>query len=273
MIDQYFAHTQHRTDLSFNFFFISESKKIDSTLVDNLKENILKSYRSIDQYKFHVKGFSDEEIKKYVLDYVIPKNKTTIDANVRQGDWGEILAGLMVSKFQDLSIPINKLRWKFNKDKSVFGTDLIAFNQGPAITDIYYYEIKTRLNPHKKEGKKPNYNYISVLAHNSLLKDENSPNEMIAEFLMRYFVDRGEYDTAQKFSDIVKNPTKYNRNFELFFIVEKSKYNEVIFEELNTVTPLLAPLCVTVIIIDDLQQLVHDTWLGIEDHLATLIKS
>jgi hypothetical protein len=90
---------------------------------------------------------------------------------------------------------------------------------------------------------------------------------------MRYFVDRGEYDTAQKFSDIVKNPNKYNRNFELFFIVEKSKYDEVIFEELNTITPLLAPLCVTVIIIDDLQQLVHDTWLDIENHLATLIKS
>lgn len=272
MIDQYFTHKEHRTDLAFNFFFVSESKKIDNTFIDNLKDHLLKSYRSIKQYKFHIKGFSDTEIRDYVRDYVIPKNTTVIDANVRQGDWGEVLAGLIVSKFQGLSIPINKLRWKINKDKSVFGTDLIAFNQGETITDIYYYEIKTRLNPHKKEGKKPHYGYISVLAHNSLLKDENSPNEMIAEFLMRYFVDREEFDMAQKFSDIVKNPKKYNRKFELFFIVEKNKYSEVIFEELDKLSPLLSPLCVTVIIIENLKQLVNDTWLDIEDRLTNLIK-
>jgi len=273
MIDEYFAHTEHRTDLAFKFFYISESKKVDNTLIEVLKDSMLKSYRTIEQYQFHVEGFTDTEIMDYVRDYVIPPSVSILDLNVRQGDWGEILAGLMVSQFQGLSIPINKLQWKINKDKSVFGTDLIAFNQGEKIEDIYYYEIKTRLKSHKKEGRKPHHGYISVLAHNSLLKDEGAPNEMIAEFLMRLFVNRKEYDMARKFSDIVKNPKNYNRKFELFFIVEQHEYTEAIFEELNNLPPTLAPLCITVIIIKDLRKLIDDTWADIEQRLVDIIKA
>jgi hypothetical protein len=37
------------------------------------------------------------------------------DFHVRQGDWGEILTSLIVTFFQELEVPINKLKWKFNK--------------------------------------------------------------------------------------------------------------------------------------------------------------
>jgi hypothetical protein len=218
-----------------------------------------------------VEGRTEDEIKKYILNYVIPPASNNIDLIVRQGDWGEIFAGLMVTQFQGLAIPINKLQWKINKDKSVFGTDLIAFNQGDKIEDIYYYEIKTRINSHQKEGKIPNRNYISILAHNSLLKDQNAPNEMIADFLARLFIDRKEYDTARKFNEIVKNPQNYNRKFELFFIVEEDNYNENIFEELNSLPPQLNPLSVTVIIIKNLSTLINETWSNIEERILTVI--
>lgn len=273
MIDQYFQYKERRTDLAFKFFYISEIKSPDSTLLNNLKDTLLTSYRTLEQYQFIVEGQSEAEIKEYVLEYVIPKASNAIDLIVRQGDWGEIFAGLMVSHFQGLSIPINKLQWKINKDKSVFGTDLIAFNSGEDITDIYYYEIKTRLKSHKKEGTAPNYNYISILAHNSLLKDLNSPNEMIADFLARLFIEKKDFTTARKFLDIVKNPQNYKRNFELFFVVEENKYSDNIFEELNNLPPQLTPLCATVIIVKDLKKLIDDTWLNIEDRLASLLST
>ena len=271
MVEQYFKHFKQRDDLAFDFFYISQEKAVDNAFLENLKENLLISYRALEQYQFHLREASEEKIKDYVRDYVIPQDISGVDRNVRQGDWGEILAGLMVSKFQDLSIPINKLRWKVNKNKSVFGTDLIAFNNGETITDIHYYEIKTRLYSHKKEGAQPHYGYISILAHNSLLKDNNAPSEMLADFLMRYYIDRNQFDMAAKFSDIVQNPSKYNRKFELFFIVEENKYTDKIFEELNDLPPQLDPLRVTVIIIKDLQKLIDDTWSDIELRLVNLI--
>lgn len=271
MLDKYFHINEQRTDLSFKFFYVTNKKTIDKIFIDNVKDSILTSYRSLEHYQILVEGRSEDEIKQYILDYVIPPASNIIDLIVRQGDWGEIFVGLIVTHFQGLAIPINKLQWKINKDKSVFGTDLIAFNQGDTIEDIYYYEIKTRINSHKKEGKNPNRDYISILAHNSLLKDQNAPNEMIADFLARLFIDRKEYDTARKFNEIVKNPQNYNRKFELFFIVEEDKYNENIFEELNNLPPQLNPLSVTVIIIKDLSTLINDTWSNIEERILTLI--
>lgn len=273
MIDQYFQSQENETKYVFRFINVSNTKNIDNSLLENLKETIILSYRNINFYKLHLEGSTVDEIKKYVVDYVIPGNKNQLDLNVRQGDWGEILSTLIITYFQDLEVPINKLQWKLNKDKSVFGTDLIAFNKGENIKDIYYYEIKTRLTSHLKEGTNPHRNYVSIVAHNSLLKDENTPNEMIADFLMRLYESRENYVMAKKFSDIVKNPKNYNRNFELFFIVEELNYSENIFDELNSLPPQLSPLRVTVIIIKDLQNLINETWLDIENKLVKILKA
>lgn len=273
MIEHYFNYTQDRTDFCFEFFYITQNKKVDAAFLENLKEKVLLSYRSIEELKFHLSESTEDEIKKYVTDYVIPENASIIDRIVRQGDWGEIVAGLIVANIQKLSIPIHKLRWKINKNKSVFGTDLIAFNLGDPITDIHYYEIKTRVASHQKEGKNPNRNYISIIAHNSLAKENNMPNEMLADFLMRYYVAQNDYASAAKFKDIVKNPSAYNRNFELFFIVEENNYTDTIFDELHNLPPQLAPLRVTVIIVNDLQKIIDETWQDIEQRLVDMIKT
>lgn len=273
MINNYLQIEELDSKYAFRFIYISETKKIDQDIIEHLKENMLLSYRNINQYKIHLEGATVDEIKQYVIDYVIPGDKNRLDLNVRQGDWGEILSTLIITYFQDLEVPINKLQWKLNKDKSVFGTDLIAFNKGSKINDIYYYEIKTRLNSHLKEGTIPNRNYISILAHNSLLKDEYTPNEMIADFLMRLYESKQDYEMAKKFSDIVKNPKNYNRNFELFFIVEELNYSDKIFDELNSLPPQLSPLKITVIIIKDLQELINNTWLDIENKLIHILNT
>lgn len=273
MIEHYFNYTQDRTDFCFEFFYVTQNKNVDDAFLEDLKEKVLLSYRSIEDYKFYLSESTEDEIKEYVTDYVVPQNAGIIDRIVRQGDWGEIVAGLIVANIQKLSIPIRKLRWKINKNKSVFGTDLIAFNLGDPITDIHYYEIKTRVASHKKEGKAPDRNYISIIAHNSLAKENNMPNEMLADFLMRYYVEQKDYASAAKFKDIVKNPSGYKRNFELFFIVEKDQYTDAIFDELHKLPPQLSPLRVTVIIINDLQSIIDETWKDIEQRLVDLIKT
>ncbi|MDR0835843.1 MAG: DUF1837 domain-containing protein [Tannerella sp.] len=257
---------------SFSFFEVTENMTPDDTLVNLLQESILFSYRSKDFYNYRFsKTATAEEIRQYLNDQVIPADKNRFDRNVRQGDWGEILAGLIVTYFQNLVIPINKLQWKFNKDKSVFGTDLIAFNNDDTIKDIYYYEIKTRLHPDTKEGKKPNRQYLSIWAYKSLEKDANSPTESIANFLEMLYFEKAnrlnsseDYTKALKFTDIVTNPQNYNKIYEIFLIVEKAKFNTVILDALNDLPPQLLQLDVTVILIDNLKELVEKTWQDIE---------
>lgn len=270
MIENWLEYNEDNdTGYVFKLVQITEKDTPDDDLIKLLQEKIITSYRSLNFYKFHFgETATEEEIRQYVQNQVIPNNENQFDRNVRQGDWGEILSGFIASYFQDLFVPINKLQWKFNKNKAVFGTDLLAFNNGDTIEDVYYYEIKTRLNPNNKEGANPNRFYVSIWAHNSLLKDEQSPTESIADFLERLYVEKEDYDTASKFKDLVKNPQNYNKKFELFLIVEKANFVEDILTELHELPPKLNPLSVTIIFIENLNALVNRTWEDIESVLV-----
>lgn len=269
LINNWLNYKEEDKLYSFNIVSISEKKSPDNDVICYLQDKIISSYRTLDFYKFHLgESATEDEIRTYIKNQIIPKEENQFDRNVRQGDWGEVLAGLIITYFKHLTIPINKLQWKFNKDKAVFGTDMIAFNNNEKIEDIYYYEIKTRRNPDVKEGKSPNRYFISIWAHNSLLKDELSPTESIANFLEMYYFEKNDYDSALKFKDIVQNPTKYNKKFELFFIVEKDKFTEEILTELETLPPQLNPLNVTLVLIENLGNLVNRTWEDIEGSIV-----
>ena len=193
MIEKWLRLQEQKDKYIFKLIHVSEKIKPDDGLIKHLQKQIITSYRNTDYYKFHLKDASEAEIREYVKNQVITDDKNQFDSNVRQVDWVEILSALIVSYFQDLEVPINKLQWKLNKNKAVFGTDLIAYNKGEEIKDIYYYEIKTKLDPKIKVGKKPNRYYITIIAHNNLLKDELAPTESIAEFLERLFFERSEF--------------------------------------------------------------------------------
>ena len=127
--------------------------------------------------------------------------------------------------------------------------------------------------PHLKEGEAPNRNYISIIAHNTLLKDEKAPTESIALFLFQLYLEKGDYDNVYKGKDIIKNPQKYNRHFELFFIIERDNFIEEILQELNALPPQSSPLRITIIFIDNLKQLVNNTWQDIENSLVHLLRN
>jgi len=259
---------------AFSFIRITEKSKPDINITKLLQKKLLFSYRPEDYYSFYFKeNATEENIRKYILEQVIPAENNQFDRNVRQGDWGEILATLIVTYFQKLVIPINKLQWKFNKDKSVFCTDLIAFNSGDKIEDIYYYEIKTRQNPNKKEGRKGEQKeYITVLAYKSLVKDAGSPTDSLLDFLARLYFELKEYETSKKFMDMINNPQRYNKKYELFLIVESRKFKSCMLDDLNSLSPSLSPLNVTIVLVDDLKNLVKNSWKDIENVLVEKYK-
>lgn len=268
MINNWLHYQEAEKKYVFKLIHVTENNEPSQELINYLQKEIITSYRQLEYYKIHFNEEPEEKLKEYIEQYVIPSDKNQIAKNVRQGDWGEILAALIVMYFQDLEVPIHKLRWKFNKDRSVFSTDMVAHNKGDIIEQIYYYEIKTRQNPKNKEHGE----YITVIAHNSLLKDEQAPTEAIADFLSRYYFNTDDYDNSKKYNEIVKNPHNYNRNFELFFIIEKDKYIEDILVDLHNLPPKLEPLKITVVFIDNLKVLIQNTWKNLTDEAVKLIR-
>jgi len=258
MLDKWLAYNARNPNkFCFSLIDVSEKAKRSNRLKGYLSKEVLESYRNIDALKKLFENKTEKALRDYLDAYVFPDAKNTINKNVRQGDFGEILAGLIVAHFCGLVIPIHKLRWKFNSNRSVFCTDMIAHNSGQHITDIYYYEVKSRLNIQKEAVKKVS-NYVTVNAHNALLKDEQGNNEGIADFLFRLHAELENFDESLKYGEIVTRSAKFVRHFELFFIIEQSAYIEDILDDLNNLPPSLAPINVTIVLLDGLNNLVVD---------------
>ena len=270
-IRDYFESNVNPPRYSFQIFHITEKKKLDTAFIKYLKEQILFSYRSLSFFQNHFhSSATNDEIRKYVKKF-IPIDTIQLDRNVRQGDWGEVLACLIVTYFQRLIVPIHKLQWKFNHTKAVFGTDLIAFNAGNQIKDIHYYETKTSQYPQKKVSRNGVSHYISVWAYKSLENDAFSSIESIANFLEMFYFEKGDYDNADKFKNFTRFSQNYNTHFEIFLIFEKNLFSEVILNELEALPPKLSPLSVTLVFVDDFKQLVEETWKDIEETLVQKI--
>ncbi|MDR3715869.1 MAG: hypothetical protein P4L51_23895 [Puia sp.] len=244
---------------SFRLIDVTEKVSPNTAIQEYLADNVLQGYRNLEHLRRLFTTLSEADLRSYLERKVFPADTTTLVRNVRQGDFGEILASLIVSYFEGLTVPIHKMRHKFNKDRSVFCTDMIAHNTGPTINDIYYYEIKTRQNI-QLEGEAPNRHFVTVLAHNSLKKDEQEASEGIADFLVRLYAGQNDFDSAAKYLDIVLHPDNYSRKFELYIIVEKSKYKIDILTALDSLPPSLIPLGVTVVLIEHLDRLVKDIY-------------
>jgi len=239
---------------TFTFVLVSETQNVNDVIRTELQKEILDAYKDISFLKFRFKSKPRNDLVSYLENNILPSMKSQLSKNVWQGDFGEILASLIVSYLRGLTVPLKKIRWKLNKEKSVFATDMVAHNTGEDITDMYYYEIKTRLDLTAKRNSK----YVTILAYESLKKNENIPNNAIADFLSQLFYYKKDYDNANKYTNIVDEVNSVNRNFELFFIGEKSTYKEEILDELNSLPPQLASLNVTVVLIDDFKNLVFD---------------
>ncbi|MBU8880621.1 hypothetical protein BGM26_16830 [Bacillus sp. FJAT-29790] len=268
---------------SFSKVEFIEATKISDELMDYIGSSLLEAFRDINLLKDSYKDEPKESLIRYLKNYAFsnieePTREQNIRKNVRQGDFGETIAMEVVRKFDNFDIPIYKVRWKFNNNRSVFCTDMISHNIGNTITDLRYYEIKSRVTMKKEKVKikdEDKSHYVGVVAHQSLLKDELSPNtESIADFLFRYsynlavefekhgvdIVAQEYYAAAAKYCDIVKHPEKYNRSFEIIIIVEKSLYNEDILKELHDLPIQLNPLEVKIILIDNLKDLFEKSY-------------
>ena len=115
----------------FRLINVIENQTPDDAVKAFLGQEIIAAYRPLEYLKFRYKEEPKEKLVDYINEYVIASNKNRMSKIVWKGDFGEILASLIVSHFFGFIVPIHKLRWKFNKDSDVHPVKLDFF--GPPI--------------------------------------------------------------------------------------------------------------------------------------------
>lgn len=272
MIEQYFSE-KGKDSLKYDFCFISitEDKPKDNELIFELQKSILKAYRTTKFLQQKRRNLDRAGLENYILKNVIPSAITNFDLAVRYGDFGEVFASLIIEYIRKKET-FHKLRWKVNSNKSVFGTDIVAFDSLGNPKEITYYEVKTREDALRKEKSE----FITILAYKSLEKDMNSNTESILDFMSRYYSDLEEYDKSNIFSDLVDGVKTVNKNYEVFVITDSkilSKDYKNLLSALHSIPKTIAPLLVTFVFIDSLKELIADTWDTIAKNGAEFIET
>lgn len=284
MLTQYFSEKEIETpEYNFSFVCITQDKEKDDALIIELQKNIIKAYRKPSFLQRKRRNLDRHGLEDYIKNKVIPEKITNFDLAVRYGDFGEVFASLIIQYTQGREV-FHKLQWKYNPNKSVFGTDIVAFDSLDNPSEITYYEVKTRENALKKEeiGRKRigkdeiiEKDYITVIAYKSLEKDMLSDKESILDFMSRFYEQSNDLDKSDLFSDIVDGARAVNKSYEIFIITDTqiiSKDYQLLLQALNAVPKSIRPLSVTFIFIENLKSLMTETWNTIVEHGASFIE-
>ena len=250
----------NKTFSRLNVITINSVKDTDAVLSSELQEALILSYADKDTYDLQFENATEQEIIDYI-NHKIPGADNQLDKNVARGDFGEVFCRLVSEYFYGRTC-FNKLKYKFNNKKSVFGTDVLAFDDINNPKEIRYYEVKTRkelTKEYTKKGEPPIY--ISIIAHNSLYKDYTESFSSVLDFMFQRFAEEKKYEQARIFRDINNNKTQLKKEYEIFLITEDNSENkDIILNALNDLPPKMSALSVTIVIIKDLYAFIDKTW-------------
>lgn len=173
--------------------------------------------------------------------------------------WGEIVSAEILNVFRNHLIPIYKLRYKEKKDQAMRGeADVVTCYLDDTPLIIAFSEVKTKGNikqngfyEYKKEMKK---------AEKELLKD-NVDKPEILDYIHRILYTKNKNNSLfQIFDDAIKNPNSYKKEFHIFMIMEKNRWDEQIIEFFKENITELPNLIINIVLINSLNELIGETY-------------
>jgi hypothetical protein len=242
---------------------------------------ILESYRSKDMLREQYQAQDRELLAVYLESLVFPTDRNgnshgRPETAVRSGDFGEVVTAKIATEFHGLTLPFPKMMWKLRKDRSSFCTDIFAHDSGTPFTDLHYYEVKTRKSLQRESSRVREGNFwIAVIAHDSLVKDQEGPSDQIADFLRRQLFEHSELfhaagnaeeaaksrSLSAQYGQIIDNRNMHSRNYWVALVLDKtSAFSEDILTELQNLPPELRPMKIAVVLFDDLPSLIKSSF-------------
>ncbi len=225
----------------------------------------MSQFKDLEHLKRMFKGESRSKLRKYIRNDIFPSidsslslKQQELNNNVRQGDWGEVLTTSIALDIRSVNAPVRKLRYKMNREKSILGIDLLAFEEDGDnnIIKAILFESKTR-RTYKKE--------IGIEAYNSLCNDSEKAFIDMLNFISTLFFDRGNYEMADRYDELIKNPDSIDKDYHAFIIMEKSVWKDAILDCLNREAFDFEDVYLNILLIDNMKNIVEETYLRTEN--------
>ncbi|GAA5818153.1 MAG: Pseudogene of conserved hypothetical protein [Methanobrevibacter sp. CfCl-M3] len=173
----------------------------------------------------------------------------------KQSMWGEIIVGSVLEEVKKHLLPAYKLRHREVRDKAMRGkADLVSCKFENDRPIIIFTEVKSKRTYNKTKDEN-----ICTKAYESLEKNDVESPEMI-NHISDYLEKEDKYDLMDIFDEAIRNPKSYSREFNIFIVMEKSIWDEIILENLNENELKLFDLSINILLIDSLKELVENSY-------------
>jgi hypothetical protein len=184
-----------------------------------------------DQYNILLEDAEDNSLdilKKYLESRVFPA-KEVFHGIARTGNFGEVLASLLLVEFEDFWFPIYKLRFREKKDWAMRLTDLCLIKQSDGAKPLVCYgEVKTISGARNKD--------IAIEGHASLVlgeaKDALSDPEVL-HFISTILYETHRYAERDFISRIQLGKIEYDKRHDLFIIHSRERWTDEILDRLQ----------------------------------------
>jgi len=196
-----------------------------------------------------------EQLKNHIREFTFADTKGGLNSAVRVGDWGEILSYTILKDIRGMTVPIRKLRYKTNQNRSMLGLDILAINNSKEKT-LVFAEIKTATTQFDEE--------CGIEAHDQLVNFGSARYSESVSFVSHMLVNEEDYTAADIIDDALLHPETYTVEYDIFLIIDKSLWNKSALDQINSLESLLDPLNTNVVLINGLRDLIEDTYSSCE---------
>ena len=181
-------------------------------------------------------------------------SKIPVSANIKKGDFGEMLINSILEQFHDYKIPIRKLRYTIGSDESPHGIDSLAFkaNRDGDISEVCYVESKFRASRDTS---------AAIDAYKQLKSDYDSKLPAILPFILNRLY---ELNNPLRVPFLLymrdRNDTREIDTFRISLCFENDIWDEKTLENLEEYGSIIPNLDVHVIRIDGVSSIVEMTF-------------
>jgi len=171
--------------------------------------------------------------------------------SLRTGDFGEVVGHIVLQDIFGLTIPVFKLRFKTNWEKTAFGIDIIAFrlhDEDPQEDAVVFAEVKTSKD--RDRGVEAVFKEVESLVAEGQSEAKNKMRNAV-RFVSERLFDQQQYELERRlyrFLDCYTNP-HYVEAFYPFLVRDKQSWGEEALDDivLDKLDPNRVVLCVFVI--------------------------
>ncbi|MBF4468613.1 MAG: DUF1837 domain-containing protein [Methanobrevibacter arboriphilus] len=232
----------------FNIYDLTEDEnKRDENLEKYLAEQMFIHLGYPNKMK-RIYGNQDSSILK---EHIYKKYLPPEGANLKQSTWAEIVAADILEKIKSHILPIYKLRFRDKNNMAMRGeADIVSCKIEGEKPTLIFTEVKSRRTYKKKVG---------VEAYEGVVKN-NKENPDIVNFVSNCLERENNYEFMELFDNALLDPKSYNKDFEIFIVIEKDVYKPDILDALHEEDINLPNLNLNLLLIDSMKDLFENTY-------------